>query len=136
MVGQGGATLTKKVCEEQKAWYLCAPDPALESYALYGLGEAGVGDLFDGRVRSAGNRASNDGYEQNWDRTFDSEADWWQLPGAALIATDGRLRWIHRAAHMGDGARVETILTALQEHLGPAQEPAPAPEGGRGSPGR
>ena len=114
VIGQGSVDLTRRVCKSKKAWFQCAADPDRESFALYGLGYTSWGSIMSEPVQRRGKQASKQGYGQDWARTFDGDADWFQLSGTAVIDSGGVVRFMHRAADVSDHTSVDTILETLQ----------------------
>ena len=102
------------MCAEYGGWYHCVGDPLRQSFAQYGLGYTGYSDLVSDRVKSGAKRAKSAGYKQNWSRTFASDSDWLQLPGACVIDTKGIVRHMERAHDVSYQANIPKILEALE----------------------
>ena len=97
--------------------FVCVPDPEKETHEALGLTHAsGLSLLLNGDLRRRRKRAAEAGFAQNWGSTFAKGGDWMLVPGAALVAPNGRLRWIHRGAHVGDAPSTEDLLAVLHEY--------------------
>lgn len=93
------------------AW-LKLPYPVLAAmntaiYEAWGLGRTTSVDMFKPALVKAGIRALTQRVSQG-KSTGDSK----QLPGTFLVSSDSIVQWSHVAAHPGDIAPIETVLTA------------------------
>jgi len=96
---------------------VCVPDPERETHEVMGLTHAsGLSLLLNGDLRRRRKQAAQAGFTQNWGKTFARGSDWMLVPGAALVSSKGRVRWVHRGAHVGDVPSTEELLAVLQEY--------------------
>lgn len=100
----------------------CVPDPQKESYRAMGLGKMSLWKVLTSReLWRRRKEAVRQGFGQNWRKTFARESDGLMLPGVALIAPGGRIRWLHRGEHTGDLPPADVLLAIAQEHWDPRE---------------
>lgn len=80
----------------------------LENYNLLRL----LTDPALGKRRAENSKA---GFSQNWGATKLKDSA--QLPGAAVIDSNGAIRWIHRGSHPGDLSPMRAMLGIAREVL-------------------
>jgi hypothetical protein len=94
---------------EQGIPFPCLLDPDRQLYRALGLGRVGWSTVF--------RRDTYLNYWRAWRRGARQGAvtgDTRQLPGVAVFDAEGRLRWLHRGATVGDYPPVAAVLAAVR----------------------
>ncbi len=116
-IGQGTAAEAARVCAQVGVDFPCLGDPEKATYGAYGLRRGGWREIVVDPIL-AGNEAMRRGFRVSIAGSLMRHADWFQLPGVAIVDRTGRLRWLHRARHSGDipsATRVLDVLAALED---------------------
>jgi hypothetical protein len=110
----GSQAKAEAFCGKQGAESLCIADDDKRTYRAMGLENYNLLRLLTDPAlakRRAENAAA--GFSQNWGAT--KLRDSAQLPGAAVVDSEGIIRWVHRGTHPGD-------LPPIREMLGLARD--------------
>ncbi len=118
-VVQGTVAEMARFCGRHGVEAICIPDPGRESYRAMGLERTNWGKILfasaEGRQRRAAAKAS--GCSISLEGTFQKHSDVLQLPGAALVARDGKILWLHRGTATYDLPPPAELLSAVAAHL-------------------
>jgi AhpC/TSA antioxidant enzyme len=110
----GSQSKAEEFCALEDAAALCIGDEDKRTYRAMGLEDFNLFKLFSNsalKQRRAENKAA--GFSQNWGAT--KLRDSAQLPGAALVDAEGKIRWLYRGAHPGDLPPVGDMLAKARE---------------------
>jgi len=113
-IGQGTADEAGRICAQMGVDYPCLGDPEKASYRAYGLRRGGWREIVLDPMR-AGNEAMRKGHRVSLRGSLMRHADWFQLPGVAIVDRAGIVRYLHRAAHSGDIPSPGRVLLALRD---------------------
>jgi hypothetical protein len=123
-VVQGTAAEMARFCGRHGLESVCIADPRRESYRAMGLERTDWWSILfpspEGRRRRAAAKAA--GFPISLKGTFQKHSDVLQLPGAALVGLDGRIRWVHRGTSPSDLPSPTDFLQIAQDHLSPGKE--------------
>ena len=111
-IGQGTADEAGRICTEMGVDFPCFGDPEKASYRAYGLRRAGWREIILDPMRE-GSEAMKKGYKVSIRGSLMRHADWFQLPGVAIVDRGGVVRWLHQARHSGDIPSPATVIAAL-----------------------
>ena len=111
-IGQGTADEAGRICAQMGVDYPCLGDPEKASYRAYGLRRAGWREIILDPMRE-GSEAMKKGYKVSIRGSLMRHADWFQLPGVAIVDRAGVVRWLHQARHSGDIPSPATVIAAL-----------------------
>src|SRR5262245_39375390 len=111
-IGQGTADEAGRICAEMGVEYPCLGDPEKASYRAYGLHRAGWREIILDPMRE-GSEAMKKGYRVSIRGSLMRHADWFQLPGVAIVDRTGIVRWLHQARHAGDLPSPATVTRGL-----------------------
>ena len=109
---QGTAEETAEFRRAAGVTFPCVGDPAKRSYEAYGLGRGNVWQIFVEPILP-GIQTLWAGYRFDVRGTLRPHSDWYQLPGVAIVDTDGVVRYLHRGHHPGDIPSPADLLAAL-----------------------
>jgi len=108
-----------RFCGRHGVASVCIADPRRESYRAMGLERTDWWSILfptpEGRRRRAAAKAA--GFLISLKGTFRKHSDVLQLPGAALIAQDGRIQWVHRGRTPSDLPLPIQLLQIAQERV-------------------
>jgi hypothetical protein len=110
----GSQAKAEEFCAQEDAAALCIGDDDKRTYRAMGLEDFNLFKLFSDsglKKRRAENKAA--GFSQNWGAT--KLRDSAQLPGAAIVDAEGKIRWLYRGAHPGDLPPVGEMLAKARE---------------------
>lgn len=97
-VVQGNSDQMAIFCGRHGVASVCIPDPQRASYRAMGLERTSWRQILfpskEGKRRRVEARAS--GFPVSLEGTLQKNGDVLQLPGAALVGSDGRILWLHR----------------------------------------
>ena len=113
-IGQGTAAEAGRICGRMGIDFPCLGDPEKTSYRAYGLRRAGWREIILDPMRE-GSAAMKAGYKVSIAGSLMRHSDWFQLPGVAIVDTDGIVRWLHQAQHSGDIPAPLTVVAALTQ---------------------
>ncbi len=117
MVLQASSEETAGICGDAPG-FACVPDPEHVTHRALGLGKMSMGAMLTSSgLRARRKEAARAGHGQHWGRTFAKTSDWTMVPGAALVARDGRLLWVHRGEHVGDLPSAAALLEVTRSVL-------------------
>ena len=140
-IGQGTAEEAGRICGQMGVAFPCLGDPEKTSYRAYGLRRAGWREIVLDPMREGnaamkagyrayglrragwreiildpmreGSEAMKKGYKVSIRGSLMRHADWFQLPGVAIVDRAGIVRWLHQARHSGDIPSPATVIAAL-----------------------
>lgn len=105
-----------RFCGRHGVESICIPDPLRESYRAMGLERTNWWEIIfaspEGRRRRAAAKAA--GCSISIEGALQKHSDVLQLPGAALVSRDGRIRWLHRGSSPSDLPAPADLLTIAQ----------------------
>ena len=108
IIGNGSADFAKTFREDLGIEATILTDPELRSYRAAGLRRGRV-EILSPRMPLHAIRAFRDGHRQTG-----VHGDAWQLGGAFIVASDGRLLFRHESREAGDHPAPSEILSALR----------------------
>ncbi len=116
---QADAEAAAEFCGQYGLEDHCIPDPEKESYRAIGLGRTSLREIVlpSADLKRRREEAKEAGARVSLRGTFQKHSDVWQLPGAALVATSGKILWLHRGTHTGDLPSAEELLKVVDETL-------------------
>jgi len=118
-VVQGTAEEMARFCGRHGVASVCIADPQRESYRAMGLERTDWWTILfptpEGRRRRAAAKAA--GFPISLKGTFQKHSDVLQLPGAALVARDGRIQWVHRGSTPSDLSAPSKLLQIARDHV-------------------
>ncbi|MGH9670101.1 MAG: AhpC/TSA family protein [Terriglobales bacterium] len=117
-VVQGTASEATRFCGRHGVESLCIPDPDRESYRALGLGRASWREILFASADAKRRRAETKraGCSNNLEGARQKHSDILQLPGAALVAADGTILWLHRSRHTGDLPSADQLLEIVGKY--------------------
>jgi len=118
-VVQGTAEEAARFCGRHGVSQVCIPDPARESYLAMGLERTSWWKILlpTASLRRSRASAKSAGCGISLEGAFQKHSDVLQLPGAALVAPDGRIRWLHRGASTEDLPAPAELLSLASRYL-------------------
>ena len=118
-VVQGTAEEAARFCGRHGLARVCIPDPARESYRAMGLERTSWWKILlpTASLRRSRASAKSAGCGVSLQGAFQRHSDVLQLPGAALVAPDGRIRWLHRGASTEDLPAPAELLSLASRYL-------------------
>ena len=112
----GSQEKAEEFCGRQNMASLCIGDESKASYRAMGFADFNLLKLFtDPALKSRRKENAAAGFSQDWRAT--KMADGAQLPGAAIVDEDGKLRWVYRRSHPGDLPPITEMLARAQATL-------------------
>jgi AhpC/TSA antioxidant enzyme len=125
-VVQGTAEEAARFCGRHGVEAVCVPDPQRASYRAMGFPrtswKAIVFASAEAKRRRADAKAAGCG--NSLSGTMRPHTDVLQLPGAAVIARGGAIRWLHRGSHPGDLPSARALLATVDHVLSPTGKEA------------
>jgi len=117
---QGDARQAESYCARHGLAGRCLGDPEKSSYRTLGFPRTRWRDLLFGPadLKRRRKEAAATGCANSLQGARESHSDVLQLPGAALVARDGRILWLHRASHPGDLPLAPELLRVVRAQLG------------------
>jgi peroxiredoxin len=97
----------RRYCDERAPSVTCLADDTHEAYALYGLGQGGLGQLVSPAVLKASVRALKAGHRQT-ETVHDAK----MLPGTFIVDRDGTIRYTYYSTHAGDHPAIDDLIAA------------------------
>jgi hypothetical protein len=119
-VVQGNADEAAEFCGQYGMASQCIPDPNKESYRKFGLERTSWGALLfpspELKKRRKENRAA--GFAVSVKGTLKNHCDILLLPGAALVARNGKILWLHRGKDPADLPAAEVMVNEARKNMG------------------
>ena len=109
VVGTGAAWQAERMMADGMP-FECLVDPDANLYRALDIGRVGLGEWFRPstirRYVAAFGRGSRQGR---------ITGDWRRLSGVALVGSDRRVRWVHRATGVGDYPEISEVEGVLRD---------------------
>jgi alkyl-hydroperoxide reductase/thiol specific antioxidant family protein len=120
-VVQGTAEEAARFCGRHGVQQVCIPDPARESYRAMSLERGSWWKILlpTARLRKSRASAKAAGCGISLEGAFQKHSDILQLPGAALVARDGKILWLHRGTSSEDLPSPPDLLATAASRLWP-----------------
>lgn len=116
---QGTAAEAGEICGAYGMAGNCIPDPEKQSYANMGLDRTTLRAMVfaspELRQKRKENRAA--GFSVSLKKSFMPHCDIYLLPGAALVARDGKILWLHRGKNPGDLPPADALLEEVLKYI-------------------
>jgi hypothetical protein len=114
-VVQGTAAEMARFCGRHGVEAICIPDPERASYRAMGLERTNWRSILfpspEGKRRRAAAKAA--GCSISLEGAFQKHSDVLQLPGAALVARNGKILWLHRGSSPSDLPAPAELLSRI-----------------------